>query len=109
MTCNFGAGVNAGALENLQVLPVEGQNDGDVDSLLIEKDEFENWLLRHKHVESRGYNLFLSRMISCKDLMLCSMLLEIYQMNLEDTSMALPFWRLVYKAWEENELLSRIS
>lgn len=37
-----------------QVLPVEGQNDGDVDSLLIKKDEFENWLLRHKHVESRG-------------------------------------------------------
>ena len=77
-----------------QVLPVEGQNDGDVDSLLIEKDEFENWLLRHKTSNHEGYNLFLSRMISCADLMLCSMLLgDFTQMNLEDTSMALPFWR----------------
>ena len=37
-----------------QVLPVEGQNDGDVDPLLIENHEFENWVLRHEHVLNKG-------------------------------------------------------
>jgi radical S-adenosyl methionine domain-containing protein 2 len=37
-----------------QVLPVEGQNDGDVDSLLIQNQEFENWVQRHEHVNTKG-------------------------------------------------------
>lgn len=37
-----------------QVLPVEGQNDGDVDSLLIESEDFNNWVSRHEHVAKKG-------------------------------------------------------
>ena len=33
-----------------QVLPVDGQNDGLVDPLLIDEVEFESWLKRHQHV-----------------------------------------------------------
>ena len=37
-----------------QVLPVEGQNDGLVDPLLINGAEFESWLERHQHVARAG-------------------------------------------------------
>ena len=37
-----------------QVLPVEGQNDGDVDPLLINEYQFEKWVKRHSQVESLG-------------------------------------------------------
>lgn len=37
-----------------QVLPVEGQNDGDVDALLIENSEFGSWVARHEHIENHG-------------------------------------------------------
>jgi radical S-adenosyl methionine domain-containing protein 2 len=37
-----------------QVLPVEGQNDGDVDSLLLEGDEFTSWVNRHAWVGEQG-------------------------------------------------------
>lgn len=31
-----------------QVLPMEGQNDGRVEPLLIQKDEFDAWVARHQ-------------------------------------------------------------
>ena len=37
-----------------QVLPVEGQNDGLVDPLLIEESEFDTWVERHRHVMDKG-------------------------------------------------------
>ena len=37
-----------------EVLPVEGQNDGDVDELLLEDGEFENWVDRHSWVVEKG-------------------------------------------------------
>lgn len=37
-----------------QVLPVDGQNDGFVDPLLINEVEFEAWLERHQHVIQAG-------------------------------------------------------
>ena len=37
-----------------QVLPVEGQNDGDVDDLLITEKDFNNWLSRHEKVAEQG-------------------------------------------------------
>ena len=37
-----------------QVLPVEGQNDGDVDDLLLKKGEFEGWINRHSWVQNEG-------------------------------------------------------
>ncbi len=37
-----------------EVLPVDGQNDGDVDELLLEKGEFESWLNRHSWVSNVG-------------------------------------------------------
>ena len=37
-----------------QVLPVDGQNDGLVDPLLIDEAEFESWLKRHQHVAQAG-------------------------------------------------------
>jgi radical S-adenosyl methionine domain-containing protein 2 len=37
-----------------EVLPVDGQNDGDVDELLLEKGEFETWLKRHSWVSNTG-------------------------------------------------------
>lgn len=38
-----------------QVLPMTGQNDGDVDDLLITRDQFEAYLLRHAHLSKEGY------------------------------------------------------
>ena len=40
-----------------QVLPVEGQNDGSVDELLIEREEFEAYVARHEHLESCGVDV----------------------------------------------------
>ena len=37
-----------------QVLPVDGQNDGLVDPLLINEVEFGSWLERHQHVAQAG-------------------------------------------------------
>ena len=37
-----------------EVLPVEGQNDGDVDDMLLEEDEFNSWVERHKWVADEG-------------------------------------------------------
>jgi len=37
-----------------EVLPVEGQNDGDVDDLLLAEGEFASWVERHKWVGSEG-------------------------------------------------------
>ncbi len=37
-----------------EVLPVEGQNDGDVDDMLLEEDEFSSWVERHKWVADEG-------------------------------------------------------
>ena len=37
-----------------EVLPVDGQNDGDVDELLLEKGEFEIWLKRHSWISNEG-------------------------------------------------------
>ncbi len=37
-----------------EVLPVVGQNDGDVDDLLLEDGEFEEWVRRHEVVMSEG-------------------------------------------------------
>jgi radical S-adenosyl methionine domain-containing protein 2 len=36
------------------VLPVEGQNDGDVDDLLLDEGEFQSWVDRHAIVEGHG-------------------------------------------------------
>ena len=37
-----------------EVLPVEGQNDGDVDDLLLEDGEFQKWVERHAWVADEG-------------------------------------------------------
>jgi len=37
-----------------QVLPVDGQNDGRVESHLISEDEFSEWVLRHEGISSYG-------------------------------------------------------
>ena len=37
-----------------EVLPVEGQNDGDVEDMLLEEDEFNSWVERHKWVADEG-------------------------------------------------------
>lgn len=37
-----------------EVLPVEGQNDGDVDELLLVTGEFETWIERHAWVADEG-------------------------------------------------------
>jgi radical S-adenosyl methionine domain-containing protein 2 len=37
-----------------EVLPVEGQNDGDVDDLLLDAGEFETWVERHAWVADEG-------------------------------------------------------
>lgn len=37
-----------------QVLPVEGQNDEDIDELKITQEEFSNWLKRHESVADKG-------------------------------------------------------
>ena len=37
-----------------EVLPVEGQNDGDVDDILLEDGEFNSWVERHKWVADEG-------------------------------------------------------
>jgi radical S-adenosyl methionine domain-containing protein 2 len=37
-----------------EVLPVEGQNDGEVDDMLLEEDEFNSWVERHKWVADEG-------------------------------------------------------
>tara|TARA_B110000483_G_scaffold49954_1_gene62164 strand:+ start:189 stop:1196 length:1008 start_codon:yes stop_codon:yes gene_type:complete len=37
-----------------EVLPVEGQNDGDVDELLLNEGEFQSWVDRHAHVADEG-------------------------------------------------------
>ena len=37
-----------------EVLPVEGQNDGDVDDMLLEEDEFNSWVERHEWVADEG-------------------------------------------------------
>jgi len=39
-----------------QVLPVDGQNDGRVENLLISEDEFLEWVERHKGVSNEGIN-----------------------------------------------------
>ena len=41
----------------LQALPVEGQNDGLVDSLLITQEEFEWYVARNRYVESLGISV----------------------------------------------------
>jgi len=37
-----------------EVLPVKGQNDGDVEPLLLEEGEFQTWVERHAHVADEG-------------------------------------------------------
>lgn len=37
-----------------EVLPVEGQNDGDVDDLLLEESEFASWVERHRWIGHEG-------------------------------------------------------
>ena len=37
-----------------EVLPVEGQNDGDVDDLLLDEGEFQSWVDRHAWIADEG-------------------------------------------------------
>ena len=37
-----------------EVLPVKGQNDGDIEPLLLEEGEFQTWVQRHEHVADEG-------------------------------------------------------
>ncbi len=37
-----------------EVLPVDGQNDGDVEPLLLSDSEFDSWVSRHSFVEEHG-------------------------------------------------------
>ena len=37
-----------------EVLPVEGQNDGDVDELLLDDGEFQSWVDRHSPIAEEG-------------------------------------------------------
>ena len=37
-----------------EVLPVEGQNDGDVDDLLLDEGEFQTWVDRHASIADEG-------------------------------------------------------
>lgn len=37
-----------------EVLPVKGQNDGDVEPLLLREGEFQTWVERHAHVAEHG-------------------------------------------------------
>ena len=37
-----------------EVLPVKGQNDGDVEPLLLKEGEFQTWVQRHEHVVDEG-------------------------------------------------------
>ena len=37
-----------------EVLPVEGQNDGDVDDLLLDEGEFQTWVDRHAWIADEG-------------------------------------------------------
>ena len=37
-----------------EVLPVEGQNDGDVDDILLDKGEFDTWVKRHEWLANEG-------------------------------------------------------
>lgn len=37
-----------------QVLEVEGQNDGEIENLLVSKNEFQNWIERHRSVGNAG-------------------------------------------------------
>ena len=37
-----------------EVLPVEGQNDGDVDDLLLDEAEFQTWVNRHAWIAGEG-------------------------------------------------------
>ena len=37
-----------------EVLPVDGQNDGDVDELLLDQGEFQSWVNRHETVADSG-------------------------------------------------------
>ena len=90
-----------------QVLPVEGQNDGDVDSLLIEKDEFENGC-RHKHVESRGIQF----VPESNDLMrgsyaMLDALGRFYSNESGGHVIPFHFGGRCTKAWEKTNLLSR--
>ncbi len=39
-----------------QVLPIDGQNDGRVEDLLVSEDEFLEWVERHKGVSNEGIN-----------------------------------------------------
>ena len=48
-----------------EVLPVEGQNDGDVDDMLLEENEFNSWVERHKWVADEGIQF----VPECKELM----------------------------------------
>jgi len=45
--CELVLGLQPDRWKVFQVLPVEGQNDGDVDSLLITHEEFMQWVKRH--------------------------------------------------------------
>lgn len=40
-----------------QVLPIEGQNDGDVDALLISDEEFQTFVQRHQPIQNLGVPL----------------------------------------------------
>lgn len=40
-----------------QVLPIEGQNDGDVDALLISAEEFQTFVQRHQPIQNLGIPL----------------------------------------------------
>lgn len=37
-----------------QVLPVRGQNDGEVEPLLVTREEFEHWIDRHRELAAEG-------------------------------------------------------
>ncbi|AUX43643.1 uncharacterized protein SOCE26_050950 [Sorangium cellulosum] len=39
-----------------QVLPVAGQNDGSVEDLLIDGDQFRAFVARHRHLEAEALN-----------------------------------------------------
>ncbi len=38
-----------------QVLPVDGQNDGSVDDLLVTSAQFDAWVVRHRALEAEGF------------------------------------------------------
>ena len=80
-----------------EVLPVEGQNDGDVEELLLDNGEFQSWVDRHSFVEDYGIQFVPESNELMRGYMPCLMRLEdSIQMQEEVMSMAPQFWTWGY-------------